>query len=208
MFNKIVNKRNLLIVNGSIMIFMGILWLMSLNTKDSQYSMLYYDIRPYAELAIILLLGVMLMDRLKANNITRTIMFLVFFFVGIIVANNQIPLFEFSSLEKEWFYRSITFIFIYLTLIVLLILEIDFKKLWHHKTEMLIIFSLIGIIISWSFTAYKSVYYISTKPIQSYLDLVNYYLRINRVSTLLCGLGFLILAFNQLKLFEKKSYPI
>jgi hypothetical protein len=183
MFNKIVNKRNLFIINGFIMILMGILWLMSLNTKDSQYSMLYYDIRPYAELAIILLLGVMLMDRLKASNISRTIMFLVFFFVGIIVANNQISLFEFSSLEKEWLYRSIAFISIYLALIVLLALEIDFKKLWHHKKEMLIIISLIGIIISWSFTAYKSAYYISSKPIQSYLDLVNYYLRINRVST-------------------------
>ncbi|MBN2796766.1 MAG: hypothetical protein JXR88_15250 [Clostridia bacterium] len=199
MIQKIFNKQNFLILNGSIMIIMGIIWLLYQTTELIQYSMLFYDIREYAELAIILLLGVMLIDRIKPQRTVGIIMLLVSIFIGIAVANNQIDLLKFSSLEKEWFYRSIVFIAIYLSLINLIAIDVNFKRIWHYKAEMLIIISLIGIIIYWTFTAYKSRFYISHKPIQTYHDLVNFYININQISTTLGGVGFIILGLNKFK---------
>ena len=199
MFQKLVNKRNFLIINGTLMIIMGLVWLLYLTTELAEYSMLFYDIREYAELAIILLLGVMLIDLTKPKKIVGIIMFLISIFIGIVVANNQIYLFKFSSVEKEWFYRSITFIAIYLSLISLFVIEVNFKKIRNYKVEMLIIISLIGIMIYWIFMAYKSTFIISSKPIQSYLHLVNFYLNINRMSTTLCGVGFIVLSLNKSK---------
>ena len=133
MFQKLVNKRNFLIINGTLMIIMGIVWLLYLTTESTKYSMLFYNMREYAELAIILLLGVMLIDLAKPKKTVGIIMFLISIFIGIIVANNQITLFKFSSVDKEWFYRSITFIVIDLSLILLFAIKVNFKKIWNYK---------------------------------------------------------------------------
>lgn len=199
MFQKLVNKRNFLMLNGILMIIMGIVWLLYLTTELTKYSMLFYNMREYAELAIVLLLGVMLIDLAKPKKIVGIIIFLISIFIGIIVANNQIYLFKFSSVDKEWFYRSIAFIAINLSLISLFAIEVNFKIIRNYKVEMLIIISLIGIIINWIFVAYKATHYISPKPVESYFQLVNFYLNINRISTTLCGVGFIALGISKSK---------
>lgn len=199
MFQKLVSKRNFLIINGTLMIIMGIVWLLYLTTESTKYSMLFYNMRDYAELAIILLLGVMLIDLTKPKKIVGIIMFLISIFIGIIVVNNQIDLFKFSSVDKEWFYRSITFIAINLSLILLFAIKVNFKKIGNHKVEMLIIISLIGIIINWIFMAYKATHYISPKPVESYLQLVRFFLHLNQISSTLCGVGFIALGLSKSK---------
>lgn len=200
MFQKIVNKRNFLIIDGTIMILMSILWLLNLTTELTKFSMMFYDIREYAELAIILLLGVMIVDLIKPKKIVGIIIFLISIFIGIVVANNEINLFKFSSVDKEWFYRSIAFITIYISIISLFVFEMDLKKIRNYKVEILIIISLIGIIISWIFMAYKATFYISPRPIESYLWLVRFFLNINRISTALCGVGFIVLGLRKSKI--------
>lgn len=199
MFEKIVNKRNFLIINGTIMIIMGIVWLLYLTTESTKYSMLFYNMREYAELAIVLLLGVMLIDLAKPKKMVGIIMFLISIFIGIIVANNQIYLFKFSSIDKEWFYRAITFIVIDLSLISLFAIKVNFKKIMNYKFEMLIIISLIGIIINWIFVAYKATHYISPKPVEPYFQLVHFFLNLNQISSTLCGLGFIALGLSKSK---------
>lgn len=199
MFQKLVNRRNFLILNGTLMIIMGIVWLLYLTTELTKYSMLFYNMREYAELAIILLLSVMLIDLVKPKKIIGIIIFLISIFIGIIVANNQIYLFKFSSVDKEWFYRSIVFIAINLSLISLFAIEVNFKKIMNYKVEMLIIISLIGITINWFFWAYKAAHYISPKPVESYFQLVHFFSNLNQISTTLCGVGFIALGISKSK---------
>lgn len=49
MYQKLVTKRNFLILNGTLMIIMGIVWLFYLTTELTKYSKLFYDISEYAE---------------------------------------------------------------------------------------------------------------------------------------------------------------
>lgn len=203
MFQKLVNKRNFLIINGAIMISMSILWLLYLTTELTKFGLMYYNIRDYAEIAIVLLLGVMLIDLAKPKKIVGIIMFLISIFIGIIVANNQIYLFKFSSVDEEWFYRSITFIVINISLISLFAIEVNFKKIRNYKIEMLIIISLVGVIINWIFVAYKATHYINPKPVESYFQLVHFFLNLNQISTALCGVGFIVLGLRKSKIGNK-----
>ncbi len=200
MFQKLVNKRNFLIINGAIMISMSILWLLYLTTELTKFGLMYYNIRDYAEIAIVLLLGVMLIDLAKPKEIVGIIMFLISIFIGIIVANNQIYLFKFSSVNEEWFYRSITFIAINISLISLFAIKVNFKKIRNYVIEMLIITSLIGITINWIFWAYKATHFFSPKPIESYFQLVHFFLNLNQISVTLCGVGFIALGFRKSKI--------
>lgn len=199
MFQKIVNKRNFLILNGAIMIIMSMLWLLHITTDSTKYGMLFYNLKEYAELAIVLLLGVMIIDRIKPKNIGGIVIFLISILIGIVVANNQISLFKFSSIDKEWFFRSTSFIVIYLSLITIFVIEMILKGVRDYKVERLIIFCLIGIIISWIFMAYKSTFYINPRPVESYLRLVRFFSNIDRVSTFLCGVGFIIMGLRKSK---------
>ncbi len=199
MFQKLVNKRNFLIINGTLMIIMGIVWLLYITTDLTKYSLLFYNMREYAELAIVLLLGVMLIDLAKPKKIVSIIMFLISIFIGIIVANNHIYLFKFSSVNKEWFYRSITFIAINLSLISLFAIKVNFKKIMNYKVEMLIIISLIGIIINWIFWAYKATHYISPKPVENYFQLIHFFSNLNQISSALCGVGFIVLGLRKMR---------
>jgi len=203
MFQKLVKKRNFLIINGTLMIIMGIVWLLYLTTDLTKYSMLFYNMREYAELAIVLLLGVMLIDLIKPKKTVGIIMFLISIFLGIIVANNQITIFKFSSVDQEWFYRSITFIAINVALISLFAIKVNFKKIMNHKVEMLIIISLIGIIINWIFWGYKATHYISHKPVESYFQLVHFFSNLHQISSTLCGVGFIALGFSKSKVGNK-----
>ena len=73
------------------------------------------------------------------------------------------------------------------------------KGVRNYKVERLIIFCLLGIIISWIFMAYKSTFYISPKPAESYLRLVRFFSNIDRISTFLCGVGFIVLGLRKSK---------
>lgn len=97
MLLKIVNKRNFLIINGAIMILMAIIWLLHLINESPELGLMFYNIRDYAELAIIVLLGVMIIDLIKPKKVAGSLIFLISVFIGIVVANNNIDLFKFSQ---------------------------------------------------------------------------------------------------------------
>lgn len=181
------------------MIIMSMIWLLHITTDSTKYGMLFYNLKEYAELAIVLLLGVMIIDLIKPKNTGGIVIILISIFVGIVVANNQICLFKFSSINKEWFFRSASFIVIYLSLITIFVIEMNVKGVRDYKVERLIIFCLLGIIISWIFMAYKSTFYINPRPVESYLRLVRFFSNIDRVSTFLCGVGFIILGLRKSK---------
>lgn len=181
------------------MIVMATIWLLYLTTDSTKYGMLFYNLKEYAELAIVLLLGVMIIDLIKPKNIGGIVIFLISIFIGIVVANNQISLFKFSSIDNEWFFRSISFIVIYLSLITIFVIEMNVKGVRDYKVERLITFCLLGIIISWIFIAYKAAFYINPRPVESYLSLVRFFLNIDRISTFLCGVGFIVLGLSKFK---------
>lgn len=181
------------------MIVMATIWLLYLTTDSTKYGMLFYNLKEYAELAIVLLLGVMIIDLIKPKNIGGIVIFLISIFIGIVVANNQISLFKFSSIDNEWFFRSISFIVIYLSLITIFVIEMNVKGVRDYKVERLITFCLLGIIISWIFITYKAAFYINPRPVESYLSLVRFFLNIDRISTFLCGVGFIVLGLSKFK---------
>lgn len=200
MLLKIVNKRNFLIINGAIMILMAIIWLLHLINESPELGLMFYNIRDYAELAIVVLLGVMIIDLIKPKKVAGSLIFLISVFIGIVVANNNIDLFKFSSVNEEWLFRSIAFITIYIALIIIFVVEIDLKNIKNYKVEILVIICLVGIIPSWIFNAYKATNHISPKQVEDYFRLGIYILNINRMSTALCGVGFTILGLRKSKI--------
>ena len=47
--------------------------------------------------------------------------------------------------------------------------------------------------------AYKTAFYINPRPVESYLSLVRFFLNIDRISTFLCGVGFIVLGLRKSK---------
>lgn len=53
--------------------------------------------------------------------------------------------------------------------------------------------------------AYKATHYISPKPVESYLQLVRFFLNLNQISSTLCGVGFIALGLSKSKNGNRKN---